>query len=53
MNHKIKVLLATGKCNKPFTGVIQADESFTGGLNKNRHANKKVEYILPATPYYH
>lgn len=42
MNHQIKLLIANGKSNQPFTGVIQADESFFGGLNKNRHADKKV-----------
>ena len=26
-----------------FTGTTQADETFVGGKNKNRHANKKVE----------
>lgn len=42
MNHQIKMLMASGKSNEPFTGVIQADESFFGGLNKNRHADKKI-----------
>ena len=42
MNHQIKLLMANSKCKEPFTGVIQADESFFGGLNKNRHADKKV-----------
>lgn len=42
MSHQIKLLMANGKSNQPFTGVIQADESFFGGLNKNRHADKKV-----------
>jgi len=41
MNHQIKLLMAN-KSAEPFTGVIQADESFFGGLNKNRHADKKV-----------
>lgn len=42
MNHQIKLLMANSKCQDPFTGVIQADESFFGGLNKNRHADKKI-----------
>lgn len=42
MAHQIKMLMAN-KDNEPFTGVIEADETFIGGLNKNRHADKKVE----------
>ena len=42
MSHQIKLLMANGKSKEPFTGVIQADESFFGGLNKNRHADKKI-----------
>jgi transposase len=41
MAHQIKLLM-TDNNPEPFTGVIQADESFIGGLNKNRHADKKV-----------
>jgi len=29
--------------SNPFTGVVSMDETFIGGLNKNRHADKKVE----------
>lgn len=43
MNHQIKILIAHSKCKDPFTGVIQGDETFIGGLNKNRHADKKIE----------
>jgi transposase len=42
MSHQIKKLMAN-KNNEPFTGVIECDETFIGGLNKNRHADKKVE----------
>ncbi len=42
MSHQIKKLMAN-RDDEPFTGVIQCDESFIGGLNKNRHAGKKVE----------
>jgi transposase-like protein len=41
MAHQIKILMANKSVN-PFTGVIQLDESFIGGLNKNRHAENKV-----------
>lgn len=42
MNHQIKILMANSKNNEPLSGVIEADESFIGGLNKNRHTDKKV-----------
>jgi transposase len=42
MSHQIKILMAGSKDKEPFDGVIMADESFIGGLNKNRHADKKV-----------
>ncbi len=43
MNHQIEILSSKGKPDTWFTGVIQADECFIGGLNKNRHADKKIE----------
>lgn len=42
MAHQIKILMAN-KNVESFTGVIMADESFIGGLNKNRHNDKRVE----------
>lgn len=42
MNHKIKLLMSD-KCKEPLTGVIEMDETFIGGLNKNRHPDKKIE----------
>lgn len=42
MAHQIKKLMAN-KTYEPLTGVIEMDETFIGGLNKNRHADKKVE----------
>lgn len=43
MNHQIKLLMSNNKNKEPFTGVLELDESFIGGLNKNRHADKKIE----------
>src|SRR5665213_1928998 len=42
MAHQIKILMAN-RTIEPLTGVIEGDETFIGGLNKNRHADKKVE----------
>jgi len=42
MAHQIKKLMANEN-EEPLTGVIEADETFIGGLNKNRHADKKVQ----------
>lgn len=42
MSHQIKLLMSN-KHSDPFTGVIECDESLLGGLNKNRHTDKKVE----------
>jgi predicted RNA-binding Zn-ribbon protein involved in translation (DUF1610 family) len=41
MAHQIKKLMAN-KDFSPFTGVIEMDETFIGGKNINRHADKKV-----------
>ncbi len=41
MAHQIKKLMAN-KDTDMLTGVIECDETFVGGLNKNRHADKKV-----------
>ncbi len=41
MSHQIKILMAK-PVMIPLTGVIQADETFIGGLNKNRHSHKKM-----------
>lgn len=42
MCHKIRQMLAVTQPNL-LKGTIQADESYVGGKNKNRHADKKVE----------
>jgi len=41
MAHQIKKLMASKPVEK-LHGVIQADECFIGGLNKNRHWDKKI-----------
>lgn len=41
MAHQIKLLMVNTHAS-PLTGVIECDETFVGGLNKNRHADKKV-----------
>lgn len=42
MAHQIKILMAN--CDKDqLSGVIEMDETFIGGLNKNRHADKKIQ----------
>lgn len=40
LNHRIRAML-TDNSNDPLTDVIQLDETLVGGLNKNRHADKK------------
>jgi transposase len=41
MAHQIKKLMSAN-VKEPFTGVVSMDETFVGGLNKNRHADKKT-----------
>ena len=41
MAHQIKKLMANKETDM-LTGVVECDETFIGGLNKNRHADKKV-----------
>lgn len=42
MAHQIKKLMAD-KHADPFTGIVSFDETFIGGRNINRHADKKIE----------
>ncbi len=41
MNHRIRTML-TNVAPEMLEGIIEADETFVGGKNKNRHASKKV-----------
>ena len=42
MAHQIKILMSD-QSKVTISGIVQCDETFVGGLNKNRHADKKVE----------
>jgi transposase-like protein len=40
--HRIREMLANNAAEQ-FNGQVEVDETFIGGKNKNRHANKKIE----------
>ena len=40
---RIRFAMRTKSFNAPLTNTVEIDETFVGGKNKNRHANKKVE----------
>jgi transposase-like protein len=40
--HRIREMLANNEAEQ-FSGQVEVDETFVGGKNKNRHANKKIE----------
>lgn len=42
MSHQIKILIANKKDINPLSGVIGCDESFIGGLAKNKHHEKRT-----------
>jgi len=42
--HRIRYAIKQGSFEKPLEGVVESDETFIGGKNKNRHADKKVKY---------
>ncbi len=43
MLHRVRWAIKQGSFEKPLEGVIEIDETFVGGKNKNRHKDKKVE----------
>ena len=43
MEHRIREMLRVKNSPLLLEGTIQADETFVGGKNKNRHASKKIE----------
>jgi len=42
VNHRIREMLKENS-NEKLEGPIQADETFVGGLNENRHKNKRID----------
>lgn len=43
MLHRIRHSLKEGNFERQLENVVEADETFVGGKNKNRHADKKVK----------
>lgn len=43
INHRIRTML-TETAPELLEGIVEVDETFVGGKNKNRHANKKVAH---------
>ncbi len=42
MLHRLRHLMGNGIIKEPFEDLVQADEAFVGGKNKNRHADKRT-----------
>lgn len=43
MLQRIRYAIQTKSFNAPLNGIVEADETYIGGKNKNRHAHKKVK----------
>src|ERR1700728_154127 len=48
MLHRIRLAVRTGSFDKKFSGVVEADETYVGGLSKNMHEAKRAEKIRGA-----
>jgi transposase-like protein len=43
--HRIRLALHTGNFDMPMNGVVEADETFVGGLAKNMHKDRRARVI--------
>ncbi len=43
MLHRVRLIVQTKSFNKPLDGVIEVDESFIGGKEKNKHKSKRTK----------
>lgn len=42
LGHRIRYAIRQGSFEKPLSGIVEIDETFVGGKNKNRHWDKKI-----------
>jgi len=43
MLHRIRLIVRTKSFNKPLDGIVEVDETYVGGKEKNKHASKKTK----------